>query len=294
VSRYRFIRAERATYPIVVLCRVLRVARSAYYAWARRGVSARAQAETALLEQIAAAHARRRRTYGAPRIHAALRAQGVRCARKRVARLMRAAGLVGCHRRRRTRTTVADAAHAPAPNLVAQDFTATAPDRLWVGDITYLPTQEGWLYLAVLVDVYSRRVVGWAMADHLRTELALGALRMALRARRPGAGLVHHTDRGSQYTAASYRAALATPGVTVSMSRAGECLDNAMAERFFATLKAELIDTGTWPTRAAARLAIFEWIAVWYNRQRRHSALGYRAPVVYEEQHLLLLHDPAA
>jgi len=294
VSRYRFIRAERATYPIVVLCRVLRVARSAYYAWAGRGVSARAQAETALLEQIAAAHARSRRTDGAPRIHAALRAQGVRCARKRVARLMRAAGLVGCHRRRRTRTTVADAAHAPAPNLVAQDFTAAAPDRLWVGDITYLPTQEGWLYLAVLVDVYSRRVVGWAMADHLRTELALGALRMALRARRPGAGLVHHTDRGGQYTAASYRAALATPGVTVSMSRAGECLDNAVAESFFATLKAELIDTRTWPTRAAARLAIFEWIEVWYNRQRRHSALGYRAPVVYEEQHLLLLHDPAA
>ncbi len=294
MSRYRFIRAERATYPIVVLCRVLRVARSAYYAWAGRGVSARAQAETALLEQIAAAHARSRRTDGAPRIHAALRAQGVRCARKRVARLMRAAGLVGCHRRRRTRTTVADAAHAPAPNLVAQDFTAAAPDRLWVGDITYLPTQEGWLYLAVLVDVYSRRVVGWAMADHLRTELALGALRMALRARRPGAGLVHHTDRGGQYTAASYRAALATPGVTVSMSRAGECLDNAVAESFFATLKAELIDTRTWPTRAAARLAIFEWIEVWYNRQRRHSALGYRAPVVYEEQHLLLLHDPAA
>jgi putative transposase len=144
------------------------------------------------------------------------------------------------------------------------------------------------------VDVYSRRVVGWAMGDHLRTELALGALRMALRARRPGAGLVHHTDRGSQYTAASYRAALATAGVTVSMSRAGECLDNAMAESFFATLKAELLDPQTWPTRVAARTAIFEWLEVWYNRQRRHSALGYRAPVAHEEQHLLLLQDPAA
>jgi len=294
VSRYRFILVERATYPIVVLCRVLRVARSAYYAWARRGLSARAQADAELATQIAAAHARSRRTYGAARIHAELRAAGVRCARKRVARLMRAAGLVGCHRRRRARTTVAEPAHTPAPNLVARDFRAPAPDRLWIGDITYVTTAEGWLYLAVLVDVYSRRVVGWAMADHLRTELALDALRMALRARRPGAGLVHHTDRGSQYTAASYRAALATPGVTVSMSRAGECLDNAMAERFFATLKVELIDTRTWPTRAAARLAIFEWIEVWYNRQRRHSALAYQAPVAHEECHMLLLQDPAA
>jgi len=294
VSHYRFIRAERATYPIVVLCRVLRVARSAYYAWARRGVSARAQADTALLAQIVAAHARSRRTYGAPRIHAELRATGVRCARKRVARLMRAADLVGCHRRRRTRTTVTDPAHAPAPNLVARDFAAPAPDRLWLGDITYVATSEGWLYLAVLVDAYSRRVIGWAMADHLRTELALDALRMALRARRPGAGLVHHTDRGSQYTAAAYRVALATRGVTCSMSRAGECLDNAMAESFFATLKAELVDTRTWPTRAAARQAIFEWLEVWYNRQRRHSALAYHAPVAHEEGHMLLLQDLAA
>ena len=294
MSHYRFIHAERATYPIVILCRVLRVARSTYYAWARRGVSARAQADADLLAQIAAAHARSRRTYGAPRIHAELRATGVRCARKRVARLMRAAGLVGCHRRRRTRTTVTDPAHAPAPNLVARDFSAPAINRLWLGDITYVATAEGWLYLAVLVDAYSRRVVGWAMADHLRTELALDALTMALRARRPSAGLVHHTDRGSQYTAAAYQTALAAPGVTVSMSRAGECLDNAMAESFFATLKAELIDTRTWPTRAAARLAIFEWLEVWYNRQRRHSALAYQAPVAHEEGQLLLLQDLAA
>jgi transposase InsO family protein len=294
VNHYRFIHAERATYPIVVLCRVLRVARSAYYAWARRGVSARAQADEALAIQIAATHARSRRTYGAPRVHAELRAQGTRCARKRVARLMRAAGLVGCHRRRRTRTTVVDLAHTPAPNLVARDFTASAPDRLWLGDITYVPTSEGWLYLAVLVDAYSRRVIGWAMADHLRTELALDALRMALRARRPGAGLVHHTDRGSQYTAAVYQAALATRGLVCSMSRAGECLDNAMAESFFATLKAELVDARTWPTRATARTAIFEWIEVWYNRQRRHSALAYRAPVTHEAQHVLLLQDRAA
>jgi len=178
------------------LCQVLGSARSAYYAWARRGVSARAQAEAALTTRIAAVHARSRRTYGAPRVHAELRVGGVRCARKRVARLMRAAGLVGCHRRRRVRTTVADPTHAPAANLVARDFAAPAPDRLWLGDISYVPTQEGWLYLAVLLDAYSRRVVGWAMADHPRTELALDALAMALQARRPPPGLVHHTDRG--------------------------------------------------------------------------------------------------
>ena len=294
MSRYRFIHAERANYPITLLCRVLDVARSAYYAWARRGVSARATADKEMTARIAAVHARSRRTYGAPRVHATLRAQGVRCARKRVARLMRAAGLVGCHRRRRTRTTVADPAHPPAPNLVARDFAVSRPNCLWLGDITYLPTHEGWLYLAVLLDAHSRRVVGWAMADHLRSQLTLDALAMALRARRPGAGLVHHTDRGSQYTAAAYQEVLAARGLICSMSRSGDCYDNAMAESFFATLKAELADAGTWPTRAAARTAIFEWLEVWYNRQRRHSALAYRAPVAHEEQHLLLLQDPAA
>src|SRR4051794_29853444 len=192
MSRYRLIHAEQAAYPVIVLCRVLQVARSGYDAWARRGDSARAQADADLTAQIAAVHARSRRTYGAPRIHAALRARGTRCARKRVARLLRAAGRVGCHRRRRARTTVADPTHLPAPNLVARDFTAPARGRLWIGDIPYLPTGEGWLYLAVLLDAHSRRVVGWAMADHLRTELALDALRMALRTRRPAAGLVHH------------------------------------------------------------------------------------------------------
>ena len=294
MSRYRCIHAERANYPITILCRVLVVARSAYYAWACRGVSARARADEEMAAHVAAAYARRRRTYGAPRVHAALRAQGVHCARKRVARPMRAAGLVGCHRRRRAGTTTADPAQTPAPNLVARDFTASVPNRLWIGDITYLPTGEGWLYLAVLLDAHSRRVIGWAMADHLRTELALDALTMALRTRRPGAGLVHHTDRGCQYTAAPYQSRLAACGIATSMSRAGECLDNAMAESFFSTLKAEFIDTRPWPTRAAARLAIFEWLEVWYNRQRAHSALGYRAPVAHEEEQLLLLQDLAA
>jgi transposase InsO family protein len=292
VSRYRFIDAERATYPVAVLCRVLRVSRAGYYAWAGRGASARARADEDLAVQIAAVHARSRATYGTPRVHAALRAAGVRTSRRRVARLMRAAGLAGCRRRRRVRTTVADATHTPAPNLVARDFTAPAVDRLWLGDITYVPTREGWLYLAVLLDAHSRRVVGWAMADHLRTELALDALAMALHTRRPGPGLVHHTDRGCQYTAAAYRARLASAGLVSSMSRSGDCLDNAMAESFFATLKAELIDAQVWPTRAAARTAIFEWLEVFYNRQRAHSALAYQPPAIFEE--VLLLSDHAA
>jgi putative transposase len=282
VSRYRFIHAEKAAYPVALLCRVLGVARSGYYAWASRGASARARADEELAAQIARIHETSRRTYGAPRVHAALRAEGVRCGSRRVARLMRAAGLVGCHRRRRARTTVADPAETPAPNLVARDFAASALDRLWIGDITHVPTWEGWLYLAVLLDAHSRRVVGWAMADHLRAELALDALQMALASRQPAAGLIHHTDRGCQYTAAAYREALAVRTITPSMSRAGDCYDNAMAESFFATLKAELIDTRPWPTRRAARQAIFEWIEVFYNRRRSHSALGYRSPATYE------------
>jgi transposase InsO family protein len=176
---------------------------------------------------------------------------------------------------------------------VARNFAAPAPDRLWIGDITYLATAEGWLYLAVLIDAHSRRVVGWAMADHLRTELALDALAMAFRTRRPGGRLIHHTDRGSQYTAAAYQARLAACGITCSMSRAGQCLDNAMAESFFATLKTEFADAQRWSTRAAARTAIFEWIEVFYNRQRAHSALAYQSPTSFEDG-MLLLRRPAA
>jgi len=282
MSRYRFIDAERAVFPVTILCRVLGVARSGYYAWQHRGVSARDQANQDLTGQIGLIHQRSRGTYGAPRVQAELHAAGTRCGSKRVARLMRAAGLVGRSRRRRTHTTVVDPSHMPAPNLVARDFTVAAPDRLWVGDLTYIPTWEGWLYLAVLLDAYSRRVVGWAMAEHLRTELPLAALQGALQQRRPPTGLVHHTDRGSQYTAAAYQAVLETHQVTASMSRASNCYDNALAESFFATLKTELIETRPWPTRRAAQHAVFEWIEVFYNRQRRHSALGYRSPVAFE------------
>ncbi len=241
MSRYRCIRVEQAEYPVTLRCRVRQVTRSACYAWARRGVSARAQANEALTVRIARIHAERRRTYGAPRVHAALRAGGVRCGSRRVARLLRAAGLVGRHRRRRARTTVADPRQAPAPTIVARAFAAPAPDRRWRGASTYVATWAGWLYLAVLLDAHARRVVGWAMADHLRAEVARDALALARAARRPAAGLIHHTDRGCHYTAEAYQGARAARDMTISLRRAGDGDDNAMAERFFATLQAALI-----------------------------------------------------
>jgi putative transposase len=284
VSRFRFIRVEKVWYPITLLCRVLRVSRAGYYGWARRGPSARSQEDLRLTEQIREVHTRSRRTYGAPRTHATLVAGGRKVGRKRVARLMREAGLRGRTRRRvRPQTTVVDPAAMPATNQVRRHFARPWTNQLWVGDITYIRTAEGWLYLATLLDVCSRRVVGWAMADHLRTELALEALRMAVGQRRSRAGaLVHHTDRGCQYTSRAYQAALLAYGIGCSMSRAGNCFDNALAESFFATLKNELVERQVWATREAARQAIFEWIAVFYNRQRRHSALGYRSPVEFE------------
>ena len=287
MSRYRFIAAEQAHYPITVLCRALGVSRAGCYAWKQRGVSARAQADAALILEIRQVHAGSRQTYGAPRIHADLAARGIAVSRKRVARLMRTAQVVGCGRRRRVvRTTVADPTASPAPTISSRDFYPTAPHRLWVGDITYVPTDEGWRSVATLLDAYSRRVVGWSMADHLRTDLALDALVLALRRRpiTPGQ-LVHHTDRGCQDTAAAYQAVLAAAQITCSMSRTGNCYDNAMAESVFGTFKSELIDRAHWPTRRAARQAIFEWLEVFYNRQRRHSALGYRSPVAFEARY---------
>lgn len=284
MSRFRFIEAEKASYPIALLCRVLAVARAGYYAWRRRGLSQRAQDDTKLAAELARLYQHSRNTYGAPRLHADLKAAGWRVGKKRVARLLRHAGLHGVSRRRRIpRTTITDPTAAVAPNVLQRAFTAAAPDRTWVGDITYLPTAEGWLYLASLVDVYSRRVVGFALADHLRTELALAALQLALGQRHPQAGaLVHHTDRGCQYTARAYQAVLAEQGITPSMSRSGNCYDNAMAESFNATIKGELVAQTHWATREEARAAVFEWITVFYNRQRRHSSLGYRTPFEFE------------
>jgi transposase InsO family protein len=284
VSRYRFIDVEKATYPVALLCRVLRVSRSGYYAWRSRDLSARAVQDAVLLDHIRASHASSRGLYGVPRVHADLRATGVRVGYKRVRRLMRRLGLRGVRKGRWVRTTVADPSAVPAPNLVQRHFTATAPNQLWVGDITYLPTVQGWRYLAVLLDVFSRRVVGWAFADHLKTELALAALQDALARRHPAGALVHHTDRGSQYTATAYQQLLTSQGITSSMSRSGQCLDNAVAESFFATLKTELVHRVRWLTGEEARAAIFEYLEVFYNRQRRHSALGYHTPLSFELQ----------
>jgi putative transposase len=285
VSRYRFIAAEKATYPVSLLCRVLGVSRCSFYARLERGPSARERADQQLLAQIRKIHRDSRGTYGAPRVHAELRDDyGVRAGRKRVARLMRAAGLVGCHRRRRRGLTRQDPMATPAPDLVGRLFDPGAPDRTWYADISYIPTEQGWLYLAAILDGCSRRVVGWAMADHLRAELALDAFQMALDQRQPAAGLICHSDRGSQYTAGVYAQALQLAGVRQSMGRVATCFDNAVAESFFATLKTELVHTHTWPTRQAARTAIYEYIEVFYNRRRRHSALDYLSPTEYERR----------
>jgi putative transposase len=283
VSRFRFIAAEKARHPVVRLCRVLGVSSSGFYAWLHRQPSARAQADARLPDRVRAVHAQSRCTYGAPRVHAELRATGTRVGRKRVARLMRGAGLAGrCPRRFRRTTLPADAPAAEPPDLVRRDFRPCGPDRLWVADITYVRTWEGWLYLAVILDAFSRRVVGWALADHLRTELATEALGMALASRRPAPGLVHHSDRGGQYLSAAYIAQLAAREARPSVGRPGACWDNAVAESFFATLKTELLHRAAWPTRQQARTAIFRYIEGFYNHRRRHSALGYLSPQEYE------------
>ena len=222
---------------------------------------------------------------GAPRVHAELREAGEHVARKRVARLMREQDLAGVRRRRFVTTTVADPAADPAPDLVGRDFTAPAPDRLWVADITYLPTRAGFCYLAAITDAFSRRVVGWSMATHMRTELITAALDMALTRRSPGQGLVHHSDRGSQYTSLAFGQRLRDAGIAPSVGAAGSCYDNAMAESFFATLEKELIDRSDWATPADARAAVFEYIEVFYNRIRRHSGTGYLSPAAFEERY---------
>jgi putative transposase len=285
VTVYRFVEAEKATFPVATTCRVLGVSPSGYWAWRRRPSSARVRADADLTADIARIHADSRGTYGVPRIHAELRFGGTRCSRKRVARLMRLAGLEGVHRRRFVRTTVRDRAAAPAPDLVNRTFRADTPDRLWVADITYLPTWQGFLYLAVVVDACSRMVVGWAMAGHLRTELIEAAVEMAVSRRRPAAGLVHHSDRGTQYTSIAFGLRCRSAGIVQSMGRTGDAYDNAMAESFFATLETELIDRSSWRTRADARLAVFDYIEAFYNPRRRHKGLGQLSPAEYERRY---------
>lgn len=272
------------TYPIATMCRVLGVSTSGYHAWKKRPPSKRAVSDAALSERIWTIHHNSRETYGAPRIHAELVETGARVGCKRVARLMRAAGLAGVSRRKGCRTTIRDNDSRPASDLVDRNFTATAPDQLWVADITYIPTWAGFLFLAVVLDVFSRRIVGWAMATHLRTELVLDALNMAIWRRRPK-GVIHHSDKGTQYTSIAFGSRCREAGVRPSMGSAGDCFDNAMCESFFATLECELLDRRKFKTQAEARMAIFEFIEGWYNPSRRHSGLDYVSPMEYERRH---------
>jgi putative transposase len=269
---------------VATLCRLLGVSRSGYYAWRKRPPSARARANEELTRQIRAVHEESRGASGAPRIRADLRDRGVVCSRKRVARLLRLAGLQGCHRRKGPAAPRRTPGPPPAPDLVQRQFTAAAPDRLWVADITSVPTGAGFRSLAVVLDVHSRRVVGWAMADHLRTELVIDAVAMAVWRRRPTEGAIHHSDQGSQYGSLAFGRRRREAGLAGSMGSRGDGFDNATAERFFATLECELLARHRFPTRSAARLALFDFIEGFYNTHRRHSALGYLSPAAYERR----------
>jgi len=282
--KFAFIAGEKAAFPVTVLCRTLAVSRAGCYAAQARPPAARARADAQLAVEIAAIHGESRQRYGSPRVHAELRARGQGVSRKRVARLMRHRGLAARRRRRFRVTTDSRHAFPVAANVLARQFAAPAPDTVWVTDITYIPTGEGWLYLAVILDLCSRGIVGWAMSERITRQLPLDALGMALGRRRPSPGLLHHSDRGSQYASGDYQTHLARHGFVGSMSRRGDCWDNAVAESFFATLKVELFHDALWSTRAAARGAVFEYIEVFYNRQRRHSSLGFLSPLAFERQ----------
>jgi putative transposase len=275
--------AYQAVHPIATLCRVLGVSPSGYYAWRQRRLSIRARADVKLSAEIQAIHHESRGTYGAPRVHAELVARGIHVARKRVAR---GAGLHGVSRRKQFRTTVRDKAARPVPDLVDRQFTAAGPDRLWVADITYIPTWAGFLFLAVVVDAWSRRVIGWAMETHLRTELVLAALDMAVAQRLPK-DVIHHSDQGCQYTSVAFGTRCREADVRPSMGSVGDAYDNALCESFFATLECELLDRHRFRTQVEARLAIFDFIEGWYNPRRRHSSLDYLSPIAYEKRELL-------
>jgi putative transposase len=290
-ARCAFIQAHRGEHPIRRLCQVLGVSRAGYYAWHRRQQQApgpRAAADSSLARTIAQVHRASQARYGSPRIHAELHGRGVRCSRKRIARLMREQHLAG-KRRRRFRVVTTDAQHAApvAPNHLGRQFavaTIGRPDRVWAADYTWIPTRQGFLYLAVILDLYSRRVVGWAMRHTQDQGLVLDALALAVGQRQPRPGLVHHSDRGRQYASTAYQRQLTAWGMQASMSRGGDCWDNAVVESFFATLKTELVAGADWRTRDEARAALFEYLEVWYNRRRRHSTLDYRSPAEFERQ----------
>ena len=286
MSRYRFIAAEKeAAQSVSRVCVMLAISRSAFYKWANQVPSPRARQDAVLDERIGSIHAASRGTYGAPRVHRQLRREGIICGKKRVARLMVARGLTGRCRRRGKRTTIADPqAETMAPDLLQRAFQPDGREvnQVWVGDISYLRTWEGWCYLATVMDLASRRIVGFAVADHMQTSLVGDALTMAIAARRPVPGLVFHSDRGSQYTSREFTALLHANGMRQSLSRPRQCWDNAVAESFFGTLKTELVYRQPWPSRAAVRRAVFEYSEVFYNRRRLHSSLGYRSPAEYE------------
>lgn len=283
--RYQFIREHEHEYSVQRMCRVLDVTRSGYYAWQPEKTGPREQANQILVGHIRKEYKTSRQTYGSPRIWAALQGQGVTCGRHRVARLMPKEGISPKKRRSsHPVTTQRQPGVIPAPNRLNQDFSATTANTKWVSDFTYIDTAEGWLYLAIILDLFSRKVVGWAMAEHRNTALVESALRMALRTRQPAADLLHHSDQGSQYTSAAYESQLVDANIQMSMSRVGNCYDNAVAESFFGTLKAECV-TSQFATHALARTTIFEYIEVWYNRQRLHSTLGYLSPAEFERQH---------
>jgi putative transposase len=284
VRAYRFVERQRAHHPTATMCRLLGVSTSGFYAWLGRPASPRALDDEVLTCQITEIHDRSRRTYGSPRVHAALGRQGVHVGRKRVARLMRTTGICGAHRRRRGRTTTTDPSAAPAPDLVERSFRAPGPDQLWVADITYVPTWAGWAYLAIVLDVFSRRIVGWAMREHLRTELVTEALDMAIWSRCPSGGLIHHSDRGCQYTSYVFGRRCEDAGIVPSMGSVGDAYDNAMAESFFATLEKELLASRSFHNRTQARIAVFDYIEVFYNRERLHSSIGNLSPAEFERR----------
>jgi len=284
--RYRFVQGQLGQFPVAALCRVMHVTRSGYYAWQRREPSERQKQDETLLDSIRQFFERSKRTYGSPRILRDLREAGLACGKHRVARLMRQSGLRSVIAPRFRTTTDSRHSLPVAQNLLDRDFAAPAANRKWASDITYLGTGQGWLYLAVVLDLFSRRVVGWSMQATLDRSLVLGALESAFGHRRPEAGLIHHSDRGSQYASADFQARLKGQGVLCSMSRRGNCWDNAAVESFFGTLKQELVNRCRFVTRQQARQEVFEYIEVWYNRQRRHSSLGYVSPAEFERQAL--------
>ena len=281
--RFRFIDAHRQEFRLDVMCRVLGVTKSGYFTWQGRPTSTRAAQDTVLTTEIGQIHATSKGRYGVPRVHAELREQGWPCSRRRVARLMAAAGLKGKDRKKYRGTTNSNHAHPIADDLVQRHFKVEQPDTVWAADISFLPTCEGWLYLSVILDLHSRMVVGWAMGDRLTTDLPLAALQMAFSGRNPPAGVIHHSDRGSQYTSRLYQAALRAGAAVPSMGRKGDCFDNAVVESFFSTLKRELLLGNIFHTRQEGRSQVFEYLEVFYNRQRRHSTLGYKTPLEFEQ-----------